>query len=393
MIINAKCTFDDIEQMEDRVEDKGNKNLEIQIIKSLSTFTKKEIAERLNSIDANINIVHLKLLKNDATNLIDFLETNEEFYEKIYSGFEFAENCALIQKKEKIGVVIHGDLTIEHFNYLMQNQLFLDRMNIILGTFPHTEILIENIMILQSNKEGNYFVGRGGGLYEPCDFAKILNKKFKTDRFRTVLDICHALSTLRIINHSFNKNITLEDFFANYKDTIGLIHLSYCKDLGFGKDHGLPYTKNEMNELSEFLELYNKYNYDCPVTIEVQEDNYHNAMNYLVTYHNLNDLLEEQLKGQKKELDIEKIVVNKSIIDKVKTENCIEFFEYLKLHNIKCALKFIDGYTYFKFYTNEGIVIVPEDSYIFINTSTKSYTVGYNCTFDIINTADKIFIK
>lgn len=295
MIINAKCTFDDIKQFNDRVINKGAKSLEIQIINNIGFYSKEDIANILQNFDVKINVVHLKLLKNDATSLLNILDDVPDFYERIHCGFSFAQKLAEIQGMKSVGVVIHSDISNDKFEYLVNNYIFRERIEMLLTQYPNTHILIENVMLLRKDKDG-CISGRSGCFFEPCNMAKRLNQEFKTDRFYTCLDICHALSSIRIANSIFKERYTLDDFFYHYADNIGLIHLSYCKEFGFDKDHGLPYTLDEVEDLKEFLGLYYEHNYTCPITIEVYEDNYHDAQNYATTHRVLKFIQDSEVK-------------------------------------------------------------------------------------------------
>ena len=75
---------------------------------------------------------------------------------------------------------------------------------------------------------------------------------------------------------------------------------------------------------------------------------------------------------------MEKIVVdNKNIIKVIKlTDNDLN--KELKHFNIQYTTIFIEGYMYYKFYCDGGVVIVPEEASVFVNTSTKKFIVGYD---------------
>ena len=83
----------------------------------------------------------------------------------------------------------------------------------------------------------------------------------------------------------------LESFFAENQDTVKWMHLSNAKSHGWGSDHGLPFTEDTIGHLRHILWLYKKYNYNCPVVLEVREDSYDDAKNYETTHKILEDQL------------------------------------------------------------------------------------------------------
>ena len=59
-----------------------------------------------------------------------------------------------------------------------------------------------------------------------------------------------------------------------------LIHLAYFEGTGYGKGHGVPFTPENEHILREVLDLYKEFQLDCPITLEVREDDYMNCTNY-----------------------------------------------------------------------------------------------------------------
>lgn len=86
------------------------------------------------------------------------------------------------------------------------------------------------------------------------------------------------------------------------------------------------------------------------------------------------------------------VINDKTTIAKVQIINDKYFFEYIKKMSIQVETLFINGELFFKFYTDNGIIIVPEGAYLYINISTKKFSVGYDCTFYIIEDNNKICI-
>ena len=78
-----------------------------------------------------------------------------------------------------------------------------------------------------------------------------------------------------------NINLSLTNYLAQNQATCGLIHLAGFEGNGYGKGHGVP-LKYEDDVLIEFVRAYNLLNYDCPITLEVREDDYCNPHNYQI---------------------------------------------------------------------------------------------------------------
>ena len=116
-------------------------------------------------------------------------------------------------------------------------------------------------------------------------------------RIQTCIDICHlqyALWASKLLKggseeaEGFEKELSIEEMFSRNRGQCGLIHLNRCGDdprwpYGLGKNHGIlfrPGSGEDMALLRDIWDMYQKYGYSCPVTIEVQEDSYDSAVNY-----------------------------------------------------------------------------------------------------------------
>ena len=115
----------------------------------------------------------------------------------------------------------------------------------------------------------------------------------------TCLDICHAQEVVYAVSaikgtdehvSGFPDVCSLENFFAMNRHHCKLIHLNQAVDVGTGygrgKGHGYPFDggKKDITLIKMILGFYNTYEYKCPITIEVREDNHTDAKNYLMTY-------------------------------------------------------------------------------------------------------------
>ena len=126
-------------------------------------------------------------------------------------------------------------------------------------------------------------------------------------RIQTCIDICHLQYALRAsellkggvsVVNGFEPVLSIEEMFFRNKGQCGLIHLNRCGDdprwaYGLGGNHGIGFdakNQEEMVLLKKIWELYQKFEYDCPITIEIQEESYDKAVNYSISRDALKQL-------------------------------------------------------------------------------------------------------
>lgn len=169
------------------------------------------------------------------------------------------------------------------------------------NAYQQLEFAIENVpMMLNPTKTLNIE-------FRPINFTSTV--EFVNDvnhpRVGTCLDTCHAMmdintvgalsSYLPMSSDEFggSTQINMASFFQANQKTIKWMHLANAKGHGFNDNHGLPFTKseNDVETLSCILRLYDKYQYHCPISIEVRELDYSNAINFAETFVNIKQLL------------------------------------------------------------------------------------------------------
>lgn len=192
-----------------------------------------------------------------------------------------AEEIAQLQG-HVVSVIVHCELSElefddnkKHINDIVNNVLRL------LKTFPDVNIYIENVTpFYKLGDKGIVF--RNGNYFENCHLVdRIYSSCNESDssRVKTVLDICHAKTVIAIEKMLKKESglqdykvISLDDYFLENVPYIGLIHLNDVKNLGVvPNEHG---TVPSDDDLRIFVDLYKKYNYNCDVTLEVNEENY-----------------------------------------------------------------------------------------------------------------------
>lgn len=293
MKIYAKSTFE-ASHLYDKVVRKNNRLIELQLFEPLTNLTKHEVQKVLDVSKGNINIVHSSLAGGKASSLLDVLDTPHSH--KFYNGLEFAERLRKIQKLKRIKFIVHSDVSEEYWKIIIKNTEFLKKWKILLAEYPYIDFLVENIMFIDRNDYG--ISGSGGAMFEAASQCDFMNNYFSCLRFESVLDITHALSSIRILNelklNQESKEITLDTYFQKFKSTIGLIHLSNCIGFGYEKGkHGVGFDEDSKNELYKILNIYQKYNYRCPITIEVLENDYTDS----ISFEQTKDLITKYFSG------------------------------------------------------------------------------------------------
>ena len=148
----------------------------------------------------------------------------------------------------------------------------------LLFKYPYTEVAIENVSPIRKPYSGDLHLCNNFH-FDNVIMAKELRKQLNTDRIGTVLDTCHAMIAEKYISLIYEAigdtepaDYTLDAYFKQNQEVIKLIHLSDMRGSGYGKGkHAIPFTENTLTRLQGILSLYYKYDYTCPITLEVEE--------------------------------------------------------------------------------------------------------------------------
>lgn len=261
----------------------GAETIEIQLLKDFINcdVNLDHVYECIITAACDVSIVHMPL---DT-----FYELNLEFLTYPLYQKTFLNCCKLSQRLARaynhpVILVVHVGIT---FKYMQLMPGIFDSlqalMNQVVEDYPDIEIAFENIIPV-SYKKGVGFHGCNGFLYDNVDFANYFNKTCKRKAFGTVLDTCHVLTVQEMLSDGFSKyleieNITMEEYFRRNKDVIKLIHLADLENIGLEPyEHGCAFQ--DENKLREILSYYYKYEYDCLVTLEINEIDYLNCVNF-----------------------------------------------------------------------------------------------------------------
>ena len=130
--------------------------------------------------------------------------------------------------------------------------------------------------------------------------AKKLNETLETDRVGTVIDTCHIMMTQNILKAIFDyvndplypmEDVSMKKYFEMNAGVCKLIHLAGVQGNGIASEHhGVPlltFMPERLSLLEEILDLYFKYEYKCPITLEVCESDLNNPTNYALAKQSL----------------------------------------------------------------------------------------------------------
>lgn len=260
--------------------------IELQLLGDFqdTPLTTSEYISIIGDNISDIKAIHVPLKKNEEVVEIQMLNDYaiRDLFERVC---EIAEAISNINKNKML-IVIHNRWSLEDYkNCNNDTESIIKFLKYLLDKYPSIKIGIENVVsyIPHSKTFSN------GSLPNYVDVVKFFRNELKTDRIGSVLDTCHAIASLRILNlmeniESLDLGINLEDFFKVNKNICFLIHLANVDGLGFNKGtHGIGF-ENDKDILSEIIKLYNKYLCEVPITLEVMENNYIDCLTYVENY-------------------------------------------------------------------------------------------------------------
>ena len=199
-----------------------------------------------------------------------------------------------------VGVVsVHSEMNLSNLQSLNIWVNIVKYVGEILNKYPYTSLCIENVSPIRCTQKENIALC-DNFLFDNVEIVKELRKELNTTRIYTVLDTCHAMLTekyLKSIYFALGKtcpDYSLNRFFMENKDYIGLIHLSDYKGNGYDKgNHGIPFNDFTKGKLNYILWLYQKYEYTCPITLEVCEKDYLVCDGYKKTKELIKEIIEK----------------------------------------------------------------------------------------------------
>lgn len=278
-------------QMQDRKR-KGTKWVELHLIETdIDTAEKRaNIIHNMKEAGLEVRIVHTPI---DRKFKLEGLAT--EYGSKIIE-----DNCILANEiglllGKDINVVIHHELDLETMKVWGIYDLVIKKLDYLLKTYPNITIDLENETVYELF--GGAFGLRNNYSNQNVYVCEELRKDLRTDRIGLVLDICHALSSIRLLQHLVNEGICrpldlYEDYFKEYSKYLNIIHLANARDYGYGDNHGIGfYTDEDMELLKKIVGYIKEIKFEGKLTLEVQEKDYLDCKVVVDLYNKLIKLL------------------------------------------------------------------------------------------------------
>lgn len=296
MIIGTKCSF-------------NTEQLLCSISKGLTSL---EFHTNYNDFFGNVNFKEIKdiLIKNNVTchavhaPIADANGIKESISIGTFHKEQRASNIELFKKCIEVANFLcdtDNPIVVTHigtgFN-LMDNKLnnlsksYIDEtleearedlsilQDYIKNNYPKTILVVENMPSMAYSSKEEVLCWYFGREHDLPQFIESLN----LPNIKTCLDICHLTTTMRL-NKLQNPHLksSLDDYIKSYSKTLGLVHLNNCINLGeILRYHSQPFLKDNENDielLTNFFVSMQKYNIDCPITLEINETNYLTQLN------------------------------------------------------------------------------------------------------------------
>lgn len=269
----------------------------------------------------NVEAVHVPWINGQMMNMEHIFQ--HEDLRPIENVFRLAAYCADIWKHRML-VVIHSSLSMYDF---MEYELFRRRLEGALGElfdrYPQVDMAIENVIPLEYKHSAEEAPRLCNGIFTDIpEIAGYLRERFG-GRVGTVLDTCHAAMTEKYMTAYLklarflepgekeresqtgtwesgmkgqktavrerasagadcaavqNLDYSMEHYFRANQGICRLIHFNDFAGNGYRENHGTGFTSQE--KVDGILDLYQKYGYDCPLTLEIREEDYEDCVNY-----------------------------------------------------------------------------------------------------------------
>lgn len=303
--ILAKAAFNK-EQMDAKME-AGCDGIELQLLKESFVERPGNRWKSFKSVydidglkDYPVKAIHSPLFKGYGDITIETMMNNNDIL-VLQEMFRLAEMYAERQNIDYVTLVIHSEQLIDTMYDVggIYNKI-RSTFNLLFEQYDHVRVGIENVTPIRSIEDGiislcnNY-------RFDNVVITKKLREELKTDRVGTILDTCHAMISKQYIDmiHSMLEDVEADDlslnnYFEANKDTIYHLHFCDMKGCGFGKGkHGIPFNSETKDRAKEIIELYNRYNYKCPLCLEVDETDFVKCTGYRETKQIINEIYKE----------------------------------------------------------------------------------------------------
>lgn len=245
----------------------------------------------------DVRVVHAPLLSGTGDVTLEVMCDDKDI--SLLNNIFFIAECFGKHYNRKTVIVVHSESYYEVLTDLNDSwNHIVKALRWLLARYPHTELVIENVSPLRGIGKGKELHLANNFGFDNIDMVQHLMAELNTDRIGTCLDTCHAMLTKKYLNALYAEvgdvypvNFSMDMFFQKNAPYLKLIHLCDIQGSGYGKGrHGIPFKPETYEKLSGILDLYNKYDCKCPITLEVEEtdfsvcDGYHGTRDLVLHY-------------------------------------------------------------------------------------------------------------
>lgn len=252
----------------------------------------------------NVEAVHVPCMANRQMMHMEHIFQHED-YSVITNVFRLAQYCAELWD-HRVLIVIHCGLSMYDFmEFELLRKVLERRLKSLLEEYPLVDMAIENVVGMEYKPDRGDVPRLCNGIFlDTAQIVGYLREKFG-DRIGSVLDTCHAMMTEKYMSvwlkeadfypkerETFPEKIDyrIENYFRANQRICKLIHFNDFVKNGYQENHGTGFVSQE--KVDHLLALYRKYRYDCPLTLEIREDDYKNCVNF----RNTKRMIESNLK-------------------------------------------------------------------------------------------------
>lgn len=243
----------------------------------------------------NIEAVHVPCMANGQMIHMEHIFQHED-HSAITNVFRLAQYCAKVWN-HRVLIIIHCGLSMYDFmEFELFRQVLESRLEVLLKEYPLVDMAVENVVAMEYKPEKEAIPRLCNGIFlDIVEIVSYLREKFG-ERIGSVLDVCHAMMTEKYMSLWLKEadfypkaeeklpdkiNYQIENYFKANQKVCKLIHFNDFTGNGYQINHGTAFTSQA--KVDYLLELYRKYQYDCPLTLEIREDDYKNCVNFRKT--------------------------------------------------------------------------------------------------------------
>lgn len=271
-------SISDVGQLRNSVRD-GFNTIELQLYGEFLQTPNDEILDAVNSVEGlNIYSVHSPILSSRELEIEDFCDSNTRF--ALLKTMYLADAISKL-KGMPVPVVVHAASAMETL-YVKKDMLYtiVRELEIALNLFPNVQMCIENtIPVIAKNDR---YQTMNSFLFDTAELCRFLRGQLKTERIYTVLDICHALTSVRFMNETqelTNKEaVTLKRFFEENSEVAKILHLNNVIELGLKPgQHSTPFLptiEGDVELLGKISGYIKEYTPNAMCVLEINEEDY-----------------------------------------------------------------------------------------------------------------------